>query len=57
MSGLAFVVQVSLGKTYNGINTGVCTQLDALKEADRIFLGRAMNKNWKNTESKVSDQK
>ena len=41
---------VSFGRSYGASKSGECTQLDALKEADFIFLSRAMNKNWRKTE-------
>eukprot|EP00756_Hemistasia_phaeocysticola_P012084 Hpha_TRINITY_DN15171_c0_g1::TRINITY_DN15171_c0_g1_i1::g.130169::m.130169 len=42
---------ISMGRTYNATVTGECPQLDALKTCDRIFLSRAMNKRWKQTET------
>lgn len=41
---------VSHGKGYQAIQKGTCKELDALKQADHIFLSRAMNKNWKRDE-------
>jgi cytochrome P450 len=41
---------LSFGRTYKALQTGQCPQLDALKRCDRIFLNRAMNKNWRETE-------
>ena len=42
---------ISMGRSYNALKTGTCPQLEALKVADRIFLGRAMNKSWRTKES------
>jgi len=41
---------LSMGRTYKALEKGYCPQLDALKKCDRIFLNRAMNKRWKETE-------
>ena len=41
---------LSFGRTYKALQTGQCPQLDALKRCDRIFLNRAMDKNWKQNE-------
>ena len=41
---------LSFGRTYRALQTGQCPQLDALKRCDRIFLNRAMDKNWKQNE-------
>jgi len=41
---------LSFGRTYKALQTGQCPQLDALKRCDRIFLNRAMDKNWRETE-------
>lgn len=42
---------LSFGRTYRALQTGQCPQLDALKRCDKIFLNRAMDKNWKQNES------
>jgi len=42
---------LSFGRTYKALQTGQCPQLDALKRCDRIFLNRAMDKNWRQNES------
>lgn len=48
---------ISMGRSYGAIKTGKCIQLDALKTCDRIFLNRAMNKRWRETEPKeVTEQ-
>ncbi len=48
---------LSMGRTYKALQTGQCPQLDALKICDKIFLNRAMNKRWKETEPKeVTEQ-
>ena len=41
---------LSFGRTYRALQTGICPQLEALKRCDRIFLNRAMDKNWRNNE-------
>ena len=41
---------LSFGRTYKALQTGRCPQLEALKRCDRIFLNRAMNKSWRETE-------
>mmetsp|Transcript_8359 Transcript_8359/g.10886 ORF Transcript_8359/g.10886 Transcript_8359/m.10886 type:complete len:631 (+) Transcript_8359:120-2012(+) len=43
---------ISMGRTYNALQLGYCPQLEALKICDKIFLNRAMNKKWKETEPK-----
>mmetsp|Transcript_41078 Transcript_41078/g.66129 ORF Transcript_41078/g.66129 Transcript_41078/m.66129 type:complete len:583 (+) Transcript_41078:501-2249(+) len=43
---------LSIGRTYKALQLGYCPQLDALKACDKIFLNRAMNKKWKETEPK-----
>ena len=41
---------LSFGRTYRALQTGICPQLEALKRCDRIFLNRAMDKNWRQNE-------
>ena len=47
---------ISMGKSYKALETGKCAQLDALKACDRIFLNRAMNKKWRETEPKETTE-
>lgn len=42
---------LSFGRTYRALQTGQCPQLDALKRCDKIFLNRAMDRNWRQNES------
>lgn len=41
---------LSFGRTYRALALGYCPQLEALQKCDDIFLARAMNKRWKETE-------
>jgi len=41
---------LSFGRTYRALQTGMCPQLEALKKCDKIFLNRAMDKNWRQNE-------
>ena len=43
---------ISLGKSYGALTRGRSPELEALKRADEIFLSRAMNKKWRDTETK-----
>ena len=43
---------ISMGRTYKALQLGHCPQLEALKTCDKIFLRRASNKSWKETEPK-----
>jgi len=47
---------ISMGRTYKALEMGYCPQLDALKRCDKIFLNRAMNKNWNKTESAATTE-
>jgi len=38
---------LSFGRTYRALQTGLRPQLDALKRCDKIFLNRAIGKNWR----------